>query len=1099
MKQKATILTLLFAVAFLTTTVWGQSLFKEDFNYTTGDSLTNHAWLVSSGGTTNALLSTSPGLTFTNYASSGVGNCTKLDTTGQDLYKSYLKDSIGSVYLTFMLNVTKATSTGDYFIALSPSAAQTNYYARTFIKSSGAGFVVGISKSNETAVYSTTVFSLNTTYLAVVKYKFVAADSDFINVYILPDGTSLGSEPTTPELAYHDITKNDAVNLGFVTLRQGAAANAPRLFVDGVRIGTTWNDVFFSALLSRSSINFGTLNLGSIATDSFYIKNTGSSSVNIDPITSTDPVFSVSPTTASIATADSQKVLVTYTPTQTVVSTAKISITPTGSTTIDSVTVTGAAVQAGFSVAPHTISFGNVFKDSTKTDSAIVTNASNTAHLVIDSIVSTNPSFVVTPTSGNLDTVSTMKFTIDFKPTAKGAASGNIVFYHNAPSHHDTVKLSGNGILKEPLFSVIPTALNFHGVLIGQSKIDSVTVKNVGYDSLIISNVTSTDGVFTLTPTTARLDTGKSEKFYFTFTPTALGIKSASIVFANNASEVDDTLKIVGSGTNTVTIAEARKDDNGDLVPDHSITKDTLVIIGIIITPNMGASASQTSYFIQDSTGGIDVFAYGLSSTVYAIGDSVMVTGTVAQYKGLDELTLLALDDTHFKILKHNAVVPKPKRLTLHQFVTNAESYEGQLIEIDTLYKATGTWPASPSNVSIYVTNGSQADTAQVFLDLDSGIGGTEPVFPINIVGYVSQYSTATPPNNGYEIAPRDSNDITKTEIQIITVDGFKDDFYGTLTGPADGYLQIRSYAWNDNGKPTNDNDLSAKVWTAWDPTWFYLYAEVKDDTVCGNAPNVYQEDGMELKFDPQATSTANSIYAVGITALGKGSPGVVKADSLGNVPDSMKQWARRIIPGGYALEIAMKWSVIGATEKISVAKDSVFGLAVCFHDNDSSKTRVASIEWAAMMKDSVWNTPKYLGTVKFLADNKLDFIAKNNITGLTNPIPYDGSDYIRTGVDKEQIVPKEFSLAQNYPNPFNPSTTIEYTLPLRSTVTIKIYSILGQEIATLVNSEQGAGYYRTVWNASGVASGMYLARITAQAHENNKSFVQVKKLLLMK
>ena len=337
----------------------------------------------------------------------------------------------------------------------------------------------------------------------------------------------------------------------------------------------------------------------------------------------------------------------------------------------------------------------------------------------------------------------------------------------------------------------------------------------------------------------------------------------------------------------------------------------------------------------------------------------------------------------------------------------------------------------------------------------------------------------------------------------FINVDAVRDPVYNCLTGPQDGYLQIRSYAWNDNGKPTNDADLSAKVWTAWDTTWFYLYTEVKDDTVCGNAPQVYQEDGMELKFDPQPKdSVINSIWPIGITALGMGSPGVVKADSLSGITDSTgKKWARRIIPGGYALEIAMKWSDIGTTEKVSVAKDSVYGLAVCFHDNDSSKTRVASIEWAAVMLDAVWNTPKYLGTVKFLADNKMQFIPTNNMTPWrTNPIPYDGSNYIRTGVNETQsTIPKTFSLSQNYPNPFNPSTTIEYSLPLSSTVTIKIYSILGQEVATLINSEQAAGYYKTVWNASRLASGMYFLRVTAQSVDGKQSFTQVKKMMLMK
>jgi len=766
MKQKATISIVLLSIVFFTTTALTQSILKEDFNYTTGDSLTNHAWLVSSGGTTNALLSLSPGLTFTGYASSGIGNATKLDTTGQDLYKSFPADSIGSVYLAFMFNVTKA-STGDYFIALSPSISQTSYFARTFIKSSGSGFVMGISKSNETAVYGTTVLSLNTTYMAVVKYRFVASDSDFINLYIVPSGTSIGSEPASAELSYQDKTKNDATNLGFITLRQGGAASAPRLFIDGVRIGRTWNDIFYSSLVTKTSINFGTVNLGSAPKDSFYVKNTGSVAVT-DSITTSNSVFTISPKTGSIAVADSQKIVVTYIPTSTITSTGKILITPLGSTAPDTVSVSGSCVQAGFAVAPKSLDFGNVYKDSTKTDTTVtVTNASTTANLVIDSVRvrSTSTSITVTPTSATVGTASTAKFTISFKPTAKGAVTGNIVFYHNAPSKQDTVKISGNGIIKEPVISVTPTSLDYHGVVVGQSKKDSLTVKNIGFDSLIISNVNSTDGAFTITPVTARLGISATQKFYITFSPTAPGLKTTSLIFTSNVSEVNDTVKASGSGLVGVTIAEARKDGNQDYIADHSVTKDTMVLYGVITTPNMGASASQTSYFMQDATGGIDVFFFGLTTTTYAIGDSVRAIGIVAQYKGLVEFTLTALDDAHFTILKHNAVVPAPKRMTLHQLVINAEAYEGQLIELDTLYKATGTWPTvfPISNVSIYLTNSSKADTLQMFLDLDAAISNAEPAYPINVVGFLSQYSSATPPNNGYEICPRFASDINHT------------------------------------------------------------------------------------------------------------------------------------------------------------------------------------------------------------------------------------------------------------------------------------------------------------------------------------------------
>ena len=81
-----------------------------------------------------------------------------------------------------------------------------------------------------------------------------------------------------------------------------------------------------------------------------------------------------------------------------------------------------------------------------------------------------------------------------------------------------------------------------------------------------------------------------------------------------------------------------------------------------------------------------------------------------------------------------------------------------------------------------------------------------------------------------------------------------------------------------------------------------------------------------------------------------------------------------------------------------------------------------------------------------------------------------------------EQIsgLPQDFSLRQNYPNPFNPSTNIEYTLPEASFVQIKVYDILGNEVATLVNEEQSAGTYRADFSGSDLASGLYIAKLQA-------------------
>jgi predicted extracellular nuclease len=89
--------------------------------------------------------------------------------------------------------------------------------------------------------------------------------------------------------------------------------------------------------------------------------------------------------------------------------------------------------------------------------------------------------------------------------------------------------------------------------------------------------------------------------------------------------------------------------------------------------------------------------------------------------------------------------------------------------------------------------------------------------------------------------------------------------------------------------------------------------------------------------------------------------------------------------------------------------------------------------------------------------------------------------------------IPGAFELSQNYPNPFNPSTTIRYAIPATGMTSLKIYNILGQEVATLVNEVLPAGVYTVRFDASSLASGLYFFRI------QSGSFSQVKKMVLVK
>ena len=112
--------------------------------------------------------------------------------------------------------------------------------------------------------------------------------------------------------------------------------------------------------------------------------------------------------------------------------------------------------------------------------------------------------------------------------------------------------------------------------------------------------------------------------------------------------------------------------------------------------------------------------------------------------------------------------------------------------------------------------------------------------------------------------------------------------------------------------------------------------------------------------------------------------------------------------------------------------------------------------------------------------------------------IDIDGKYEYSKEIEIDLGMPNEFSLSQNYPNPFNPSTTIKYSIPKiinnqSSIINIKVYDILGNVVATLVNENKAAGNYEVKFNATNLTSGIYFY------HISTGSFASTKKMILLK
>ncbi|MFA6455623.1 MAG: T9SS type A sorting domain-containing protein [Bacteroidota bacterium] len=155
-----------------------------------------------------------------------------------------------------------------------------------------------------------------------------------------------------------------------------------------------------------------------------------------------------------------------------------------------------------------------------------------------------------------------------------------------------------------------------------------------------------------------------------------------------------------------------------------------------------------------------------------------------------------------------------------------------------------------------------------------------------------------------------------------------------------------------------------------------------------------------------------------------------------------------------------------------------------------SSEAATAGTDYSsAQLTDAFFTHVSYRGAFDPAAarDQQWDF-------GWTNYHPQDYDPTVTAVAENRGgSVPQHFALEQNYPNPFNPSTTIRYAVPVNGNVTLKVFNMIGQEVATLVNEYQTGGNYAVSFDASRLSSGIYFYSLTGQ------HTVETKKMMLMK
>lgn len=215
-----------------------------------------------------------------------------------------------------------------------------------------------------------------------------------------------------------------------------------------------------------------------------------------------------------------------------------------------------------------------------------------------------------------------------------------------------------------------------------------------------------------------------------------------------------DMINVLGAES----IADIKIDADSNYVPDRM--GEVVTTVGIVTSHSFSAGQS-IPVTIQDETAGI--YLYGASDTVaYNLGDRVQVTGTIDQYNGLTELVVADVADI---VLLGQAALPEPIVIAIGDDI-NPEDLESMLVKMNGLAKVAGDWPAEGINANLDVWSGAKESNGDPLvipmrIDKDLDIAGQpEPIYPMNVIGVVTQYDSNVPPNDGYQLMPRQYSDI---------------------------------------------------------------------------------------------------------------------------------------------------------------------------------------------------------------------------------------------------------------------------------------------------------------------------------------------------
>jgi hypothetical protein len=285
--------------------------------------------------------------------------------------------------------------------------------------------------------------------------------------------------------------------------------------------------------------------------------NTGTASVSLSQVTISGTGFTmISGSGATLATGQSVIMQIKFAPQATGAASGTLSVTSNASNTTMTVALSGVGTQGAMSANPSAVSFGNVVVGSNSGIPVTLTNSGTGPLSITGSSISGTGFTMSALANQTLNAGQTASFTATYSPTAAGSASGSVSIATDAPGSPLKINLTGSGTATAAQISLNPTTVAFHGVAVGGTATQNVTVTNTGNATLTISSATITGTGYTTSlsgPVT--VNAGANATFAVTYKPMTEGAGTGNISITSNAGAAPATVALTGTGMQSLPAA----------------------------------------------------------------------------------------------------------------------------------------------------------------------------------------------------------------------------------------------------------------------------------------------------------------------------------------------------------------------------------------------------------------------------------------------------------------------------------------------------------------------------------------------------------------